>query len=70
MHTFPHTTTTTHLYLLAMARQFFVGGNFKLNPVTREEKKKLIKTLNDADIDQNTGAPTSFNEFIVETRVD
>ena len=53
-----------------MARQFFVGGNFKLNPVTREEKKKLIKTLNDADIDQNTGAPTSFNEFIVETRVD
>ena len=24
-----------------MARQFFVGGNFKLNPVTREEKKKL-----------------------------
>ena len=53
-----------------MARQFFVGGNFKLNPVTREEKKKLIKTLNDADIDQNTGAPTSLNEFIVETRVD
>lgn len=39
-----------------MARQFFVGGNFKLNPVTREEKKKLIKVLNDADIDQNTGA--------------
>ncbi|KZV71064.1 triose phosphate isomerase [Peniophora sp. CONT] len=37
-----------------MARQFFVGGNFKLNPVTREEKKKLIKTLNDANIDQNT----------------
>ena len=48
-----------------MARQFFVGGNFKLNPVTREEKKKLIKTLNDADIDQNTGAPTPFEQLTV-----
>ena len=49
-----------------MARQFFVGGNFKLNPVTREEKKKLIKTLNDADIDQNTGASTSFKQPIAK----
>ena len=38
-----------------MARQFFVGGNFKLNPITREQKKSLIKVLNDANVDQNVG---------------
>ncbi|KAG7095245.1 hypothetical protein E1B28_006019 [Marasmius oreades] len=37
-----------------MARQFFVGGNFKMNPATREAKKALIKVLNDADIDPST----------------
>ncbi|KAH9919475.1 triose phosphate isomerase [Epithele typhae] len=36
-----------------MARQFFVGGNFKMNPVTRDQKKALIKILNDATVDQN-----------------
>ncbi|KAI0683270.1 Triosephosphate isomerase [Cytidiella melzeri] len=36
-----------------MPRQFFVGGNFKLNPATREAKQALIKTLNSADLDPN-----------------
>ncbi|EKM53210.1 uncharacterized protein PHACADRAFT_259404 [Phanerochaete carnosa HHB-10118-sp] len=34
-----------------MARQFFVGGNFKMNPVSREAKKKLIDALNEASLD-------------------
>ncbi|KAJ8454762.1 hypothetical protein ONZ45_g19176 [Pleurotus djamor] len=37
-----------------MARTFFVGGNFKLNPVSIEQKKKLVEVLNGADIDTNT----------------
>lgn len=37
-----------------MARQFFVGGNFKMNPTTREEKRVLVNLLNQADIDPNT----------------
>ncbi|KAK7049850.1 triosephosphate isomerase [Paramarasmius palmivorus] len=36
-----------------MTRQFFVGGNFKMNPTTREAKKALIKVLNEADLDPN-----------------
>ncbi|KAI0731667.1 Triosephosphate isomerase, partial [Fomitopsis betulina] len=36
-----------------MARQFFVGGNFKMNPATREAKKSLVKTLNEATLDPN-----------------
>ncbi|KAI0339294.1 triose phosphate isomerase [Trametopsis cervina] len=36
-----------------MTRQFFVGGNFKMNPATREAKQALIKALNTADIDPN-----------------
>ena len=39
-----------------MPRQFFVGGNFKLNPASREQKKALIKVLNQADVDQNVGS--------------
>ena len=39
----------------AMTRQFFVGGNFKMNPVSREAKRGLIKTLNDATLDPQTG---------------
>lgn len=35
-----------------MARKFFVGGNFKLNPSTREQKKALVNTLNSASVDQ------------------
>ena len=38
-----------------MPRQFFVGGNFKMNPATREEKKNIVKILNEADVDPNTG---------------
>lgn len=38
-----------------MARKFFVGGNFKMNPISREEKRTLVKTLNDADVDQSVG---------------
>ncbi|THH06146.1 hypothetical protein EW146_g9707 [Bondarzewia mesenterica] len=37
-----------------MPRQFFVGGNFKMNPVTRDQKRVLIKTLNDATLDPRT----------------
>ncbi|KAI0701688.1 triose phosphate isomerase [Earliella scabrosa] len=36
-----------------MARQFFVGGNFKMNPISREQKRTLVKVLNDANVDQN-----------------
>ena len=39
-----------------MARKFFVGGNFKMNPATKKQKIELIETLNKADLDQNTGA--------------
>ena len=38
-----------------MNRQFFVGGNFKMNPVSRDAKRTLVKTLNDATLDPNTG---------------
>src|SRR6266567_52399 len=38
-----------------MTRQFFVGGNFKMNPATREAKRALIKILNEASLDPNTG---------------
>ncbi|GJJ13388.1 hypothetical protein Clacol_007642 [Clathrus columnatus] len=32
-------------------RQFFVGGNFKMNPSNVVTKQELLKNLNDADID-------------------
>ncbi|CCM01790.1 uncharacterized protein FIBRA_03857 [Fibroporia radiculosa] len=34
-----------------MTRQFFVGGNFKMNPATQEQKRALVKVLNEATID-------------------
>jgi len=34
-----------------MTRQFFVGGNFKLNPTTVEAKRAIVKILNEADLD-------------------
>ncbi|KAG9220025.1 hypothetical protein CCMSSC00406_0007885 [Pleurotus cornucopiae] len=37
-----------------MPRQFFVGGNFKLNPTSRAQMQALVKVLNDADLDLNT----------------
>jgi len=37
-----------------MTRQFFVGGNFKLNPVTQEQKASLVGGLNNAELDPAT----------------
>ncbi|KAF9223105.1 triose phosphate isomerase [Gyrodon lividus] len=37
-----------------MPRQFFVGGNFKMNPGSVEQKKTIVKVLNDADLDPST----------------
>ncbi|EGN94582.1 hypothetical protein SERLA73DRAFT_188556 [Serpula lacrymans var. lacrymans S7.3] len=37
-----------------MPRQFFVGGNFKMNPGSREQKQALVKVLNEANIDGST----------------
>jgi len=37
-----------------MTRQFFVGGNFKLNPSSRQAKKALIEGLNKAELDPLT----------------
>ncbi|KAL4063819.1 Triosephosphate isomerase [Scleroderma yunnanense] len=37
-----------------MPRQFFVGGNFKMNPISREQKKTIIDVLNRAHLDSNT----------------
>ncbi|KIJ53515.1 hypothetical protein M422DRAFT_25384 [Sphaerobolus stellatus SS14] len=34
-----------------MPRQFFVGGNFKMNPSSLETKRSLISTLNEAQLD-------------------
>jgi len=34
-----------------MTRQFFVGGNFKMNPCSQAEKSALIKVLNEAELD-------------------
>ena len=38
-----------------MARQFFVGGNFKLNPLNLSATSSLIEGLNKADLDPATG---------------
>ena len=38
-----------------MTRRFFVGGNFKMNPCSQEEKLALIEVLNEADLDPLTG---------------
>ena len=38
-----------------MARQFFVGGNFKMNPVSLEAKNALVDVLNKATIDPAVG---------------
>ncbi|KAG6332152.1 hypothetical protein ID866_6933, partial [Astraeus odoratus] len=39
-----------------MPRQFFVGGNFKMNPISRDQKKTIVNVLNAADLDPNTEA--------------
>jgi hypothetical protein len=38
-----------------MSRQFFVGGNFKMNPNTREQKAAITQILNNAQLDPSTG---------------
>lgn len=37
-----------------MPRQFFVGGNFKMNPISRDQKQSIISVLNSADLDSTT----------------
>ncbi|KAG6850414.1 hypothetical protein H0H93_013639 [Arthromyces matolae] len=37
-----------------MTRQFFVGGNFKMNPNTHEQSLALVKGLNSAQLDPAT----------------
>jgi len=37
-----------------MARQFFVGGNFKLNPTSVSASDTLLDVLNNADLDPET----------------
>ena len=39
-----------------MTRRFFVGGNFKMNPGSVQAKQALLKVLNDADLDPQTGS--------------
>ncbi|KAI6102508.1 Triosephosphate isomerase [Pisolithus croceorrhizus] len=41
-----------------MSRQFFVSGNFKMNPISRAQKKIIINELNAADLDSNTEVVT------------
>ncbi len=43
-----------------MARQFFVGGNFKMNPVSKQAKAALAETLNKASLDPATGTVAIF----------
>lgn len=40
----------------AMARRFFVGGNWKMNG-NKESLEQLITTLNTASLDDQTGNP-------------
>ena len=53
------------------ARKFFVGGNWKANPKTKEEAAALIKILNDAKIDVPVevviGAPAIFLPMVKDT---
>lgn len=51
-----------------MARQFFVGGNFKMNPVKRADKVKLVEILNKADLDPKVGmcSWTLVEDYFVE----
>jgi triosephosphate isomerase len=44
-------------------RQFFVGGNWKLNPTSLSKAKELVEVLNKADLDPNTGAQCSLMPF-------
>ncbi|KAG8221473.1 Triosephosphate isomerase [Butyriboletus roseoflavus] len=47
-----------------MPRQFFVGGNFKMNPGSVEQKKHIVDLLNQVDLDPETGThPTTKKRF-------
>jgi hypothetical protein len=48
----PATNIRTHT---TMARKFFVGGNFKMNPCSTQEKIALVNLLNAATLDPKTG---------------
>lgn len=39
-----------------MTRQFFVGGNYKMNPINRVTESTLVGGLNSATLDPKTGA--------------
>jgi hypothetical protein len=39
-----------------MARKFFVGGNFKMNPASIAKKKEILAVLNEATLDPAVGA--------------
>jgi triosephosphate isomerase len=39
-----------------MARKFFVGGNFKMNPASLAKKKEIVAVLNEATLDPAVGA--------------
>ncbi len=39
-----------------MTRQFFVGGNFKLNPPSVTASQLIVDVLNKGDLDPETGA--------------
>ena len=47
--------TPVRLINFIMPRQFFVGGNFKMNPNTRDQKAALVGILNNAQLDPSTG---------------
>lgn len=54
-----------------MGRRFFVGGNWKANPKTKEEAAALISTLNSAQIDAPVevvvAAPAIFLPLVKQT---
>lgn len=53
-----------------MSRQFFVGGNFKMNPGSVEQKKGIINILNRADLDPSTGTCPSAWNHLAELKCD
>ena len=62
-----HHPTKSFSIITRMSRQFFVGGNFKMNPATREQKKGIVKILNDADVDPTTGDRTVLPPSLCKT---
>ena len=50
-----------------MARKFFVGGNFKMNPTSLSAAVALAKNLAEAQLDPNTGASPTDMMFYTDT---